>query len=155
MSSQDNLKEELLKLSEATRWNAAKLEWAIDEIYWEDTPDTCLCGKFPIKELCFLRNVRNGHRALVGNVCVKRFLGLQSGSLFDGIKRISEDPEKALNAAAVDHAFSKGWINDWEFGFCTDTVRKRKLSFSQMQKRIQINNKVLAKVRNARGSLGV
>ena len=155
MSSQNILKEKLLDLSEASIWSAAKLEWAIDDIYWEDDPDTCLCGHFPIKELCFLRNARNGNRALVGNVCVKRFLGLKSGTLFEGIKRISEDSEKALNVAAINHAHSKGWINNWEYGFCTDTVRKRKLSLSQMDKRVQINNKVLSRVRNARGGLGV
>ena len=28
------------------------MEWKLDHIYWEDEPDTCLCGHYPINELC-------------------------------------------------------------------------------------------------------
>ena len=43
----------------------------------------CLCSHFPIKEICVIRNRVNGVRAEVGNVCVKKFLGLPSGKIFE------------------------------------------------------------------------
>lgn len=144
------LPEAIVALSVAKRWDEARLEWRIEDIYWEQEPDTCLCGHFPINELCYLRNIKNNARALVGNVCVKKFMGLPSDQMFEAIKRIAHDDSRALNPQAIDHAHSKGWINDWERKFYFDTWRKRKLSGRQLVKRIQINQLVLGRIRNAR-----
>ena len=76
-------------------------------------------------------------------------MGLSSDKIFDAIKRVSKDPEKALNPEAIKHAHMKGWINQWEHDFYFDTWRKRKLSPRLRNKRIQINRQVLAGVRNA------
>lgn len=147
----EHLRAEIIARSQAKTWEAALPEWRIDRIFWEQEPETCLCTHHPINEYCFLLNRLNGNEALVGNICVKRFMGMDSGSLFDGIKRIAEDETKALNEAAIDHAKAKGWINEWEYGFCVNTRRKRNLTGKQLQKRIDINRTVLARVRNARG----
>ena len=145
------LAEEIVALSDADVWDRAKLEWELEDIYHEEEPDTCLCGQFPINELCYLRNTKNGNRALVGNVCVKKFLGLPSDKIFDAINRTIKDINKALNAEAIDHAFKKRWISQWERDFYFDTWRKRLLSYKQAVKRIEINERVLRNVRNARG----
>lgn len=150
MSTNYKLSEQIIAHSVADRWDEARLEWAIEDIYWEEDPDTCLCGHFPINELCFLRNHKNNEKVLVGNQCVKKFMGLSSDKIFDAIKRISKDPEKALNLEAIKHAHTKGWINEWEHNFYFNTWRKRKLSIKMMDKRKQINRRVLAGVRNAR-----
>lgn len=145
------LSEEIVTLSVADTWDRAKLEWELEDIYHEEDPDTCLCGHFPINELCYLRNTINGNRALVGNICVKKFLGLPSDKIFDAINRITKDTTKALNAEAIEHAFKKQWITDWEHDFYFDTWRKRSLSTKQSTKRVQINERVLRNIRNARG----
>lgn len=151
MSHQEfKLSAEIVSLSVAKTWDQAKLEWELEDIYHEDVPDTCLCGRFPINELCYLRNTRNGNRALVGNVCVKKFLGLPSAKIFDAIKRITKDTSKALNAETIDHAFKKQWITKWEHDFYFDTWRKRSLSDKQSAKRAQINERVLRNINNAR-----
>lgn len=150
MADRYRLPEEIIALSVAENWDEARLEWRIEDIYWEEVPDTCLCGQFPINEMCYLRNIENGRRALVGNVCVRKFMGLPSGQMFDAIKRVAKDDSKPLNAEAIGHAFAKGWITEWERKFYFDTWRKRNLSLKQMAKRIQINTRVLARVRNAR-----
>jgi hypothetical protein len=144
------LSEEIVALSVADRWDEARLEWRIDDIYWEEEPDTCLCGHFPINELCYLRNVKNNARTLVGNVCVKKFMGLPSDQMFAAIKRIALDDSRALNPEAITHAHSKGWINEWERKFYFSTWRTRRLSGRQLAKRIQINQLVLGRIRNAR-----
>lgn len=145
------LTERIIENSVADQWDEAKLEWGIEDIYWESEQHTCLCGHFPINELCFLRNHKNNNRVLVGNQCVKKFMGLDSDKLFSAIKRVAKDPEKALNPEAIEHAHRKGWINQWERDFCFDTFRKRKLTQNQINKRVQINKHVLACVRNAKG----
>jgi hypothetical protein len=70
------LAQAMLPLSVADSWQQAKLEWTLAEVYRQDDPETCLCGHYPIIEICVLENKKNGNRAEVGNVCVKKFLGL-------------------------------------------------------------------------------
>ena len=134
----------IIELSESNEWELAKLEWELEDIY-EDDPSTCICGHYPIVEHCVLRNSVNWDRAIVGNCCVKRFMGLPSNKIFDGIKRVRNDPTKALNEAAIYFAANRKWLSDWEKEFCMDTKSKRVLSPRQMFTRKNINQKVLEK----------
>ena len=106
----------IVELSEADDWDRARMEWEIEDIYIQREPDTCLCGHYPIKELCVLRNRKNHNGAIVGNVCVKKFMKLSSDRMFAAIKRVTLDGSKALNAHVIEHARAKRWINDWEHG---------------------------------------
>jgi len=67
---------EIIGHSEAATWDQAKMEWGLAEVYQAEEPETCLCGHFPIIELCVLRNKLNLAQVTVGNCCVKKFLGL-------------------------------------------------------------------------------
>jgi hypothetical protein len=147
-SNQFRLFEEIITRSVAKTWDEAKLEWDLKDVYREDEPQTCLCGHMPIIEICVLRNRRNGNQAEVGNVCVNKFLGLESDLIFDGLRRIAKDERKALNKAATEYAHKQGWITDWEKEFSSTTNRKRKLSEKQALKRSEINKRVLAKTTN-------
>lgn len=140
------LAKKIIELSVADNWDEAKLEWSLIDVFKEEEPDTCLCGHFPIIENCVLGNRLNGRQAIVGNVCVKKFLGLPSDKIFQGVNRIAQNNERALNAESIDHAHRKGWINDWERKFYFNTMRKRRLSGKQRQKRIEINDKILSLV---------
>jgi hypothetical protein len=144
------LAQAMLPLSVANSWQEAKLEWALAEVYRQDEPDTCLCGHFPINEICVLQNKKNGNRAEVGNVCVKKFLGLPSDRIFQAIRRVAEDPARALNAETILHAHQRGWISDWERTFYLDTVRKRVLTEKQAAKRLEVNNRILRATRRSR-----
>lgn len=137
------LTEEILALSNSQTWGKAKTEWGLVEVYREDDPMECLCGHYPINEICVIRNAVTGNEAIVGNVCVKKFLGLPSTTIFDAIRRIADDISRALNEDAAQHAFERGWINRWERDFYLDTWRKRNLSDKQRRKRIEINERVL------------
>jgi len=83
----------------------------------------------------------------VGNCCVKNFFGLPSERIFQGVKRVRANDEKALNEPAVVHAHKSGWINDWERDFCLDTMRKRVLSPKQLAKWVEINRRVLQRMK--------
>jgi hypothetical protein len=138
----------IIARSVADNWEEAKREWDLVEIYREDEPLTCLCGHTPIIEICILRNRLKAATAIVGNVCVNRFLGIESEQIFEGLRRIHKEPEKGLNAAATLYAFEKRWITKWEKDFSLDTNKKRKLSDRQEAKRTEINRRVLARTTN-------
>ncbi len=87
------------------------MEWRIEDIYIQRKPETCLCGHFPISELCVLRNRKNHNKAIVGNVCVKKFMKLPSDRMFAAIKRVTADETKALNVPVIEHAIAKRWIS--------------------------------------------
>lgn len=142
--SEYRLTQEIIALSSADTWDQAKLEWALNDVYEADEPETCLCGHFPILELCNLRNKVNGSYATVGNCCVKKFIGLPSDLIFQAVKRVRANNTKSLNAEALVYAFGKGWINQWEHDFYFEIMRKRVLTVKQRTKKVQINDKFVA-----------
>jgi len=123
----------IINLSSSSNWDAAKLEWRLSEIYEADEPETCLCGHHPIIEICVISNKNNGNTTNVGNCCVKKFMGLPSDKIFQAIKRVRKDNEKSLNAEAIQYAYDRDWINDWEKDFYLDVMRKPKKTLSQKQ----------------------
>ncbi len=149
-ASQFQLATEIMKRSVARTWDEARREWSLYEIYETDEPETCLCGHFPIIELCVLRNRHNGIQATVGNCCVKKFIDLPSDKIFQAIKRIRKDASKSLSPEAVQHAFDRKWITEWEKTFYFDIMRKRNLTERQRAKKREINALVLQKVRKQR-----
>jgi len=144
------LVEEIVARSVAGSWRQAKLEWDLAHVFVTepDSPGICTCGHYPIREHCVIRNRKSGNKAVVGNWCVKRFLGLPSGPLFQAFKRIMKDGGAALNQAAVEYAYGQGWINDRQREFYLDTIRPfyrlKGLSPKQRAWRVEINEKVLA-----------
>lgn len=143
---------EILSLSQSASWDEAKREWALHNIYEADEFETCLCGHYPIKEICVLKNKLNQSMATVGNCCVKKFIGLPSDLIFQAVKRVRKDEGKSLNLEAITHAYRKGWINEWEYKFSIDTMSKRKLTGNQLQKRMQVNAKMLNNMKRSPGA---
>lgn len=145
--SEFKLTTEIVARSVSSVWDAAKLEWTLHEVYQAEDPDTCVCGHFPIIELCVLRNKLNRELATVGNCCVKKFIGLPSDLIFQAIKRVRVDATKSLNGESLAHAKEKGWINQWEYDFYLKIMRKRNLTTKQTEKKLQINRKFMHNMR--------
>lgn len=145
--SEYSLTTQIINRSQSKIWDAAKLEWNLYQIYEAEEPERCLCGHFPIMEICILKNKLNGQLATVGNCCVKKFIGLPSDLIFQAVKRVRKDNQKSLNAEAIQHAYDKGWINKWEYDFSINTMRKKNLSEKQLNTRIKVNEKMLANMR--------
>lgn len=140
------LSQAILSMSRATDWETARKEWALVDIIEAEEPETCLCGHHPIWEICAIHNRVTGHFTEVGNVCVKRFLGVRSDLIFTGVKRIRQDESKSLNSDSIGFFHQRGLINQWEYGFLQSTMRKRVLTAKQANTRIAINRKVLAAI---------
>ena len=140
------LAEGIVELSQSDSWKIAKGEWALEDVYEANNPETCLCGHFPIIEICVLRNKENCNTAVVGNYCVKKFIGLPSNKIFQSVKRVRKDNEKSLNVETIKLAVSKGWIKKWEAKFYIDLIGKRNLPPNILNAKKQINLKVLSNI---------
>jgi hypothetical protein len=145
------LRDNLLGLSSSWDWEEAKHEWQLECVSLldrRDPPGKCLCSHSPIRELCVLRNAETGHSAVVGNVCVKQCLRLDTDDVVASLRRVRDRPDAAsLSAAAARYAHGRGWLTEWELGFCLDNARRRKLSAGRRAKRSEINRTVVIRMR--------
>jgi len=139
---------ELTKLSNAKTWDLVKLEWRLSDISYadNDNPLTCICGHYPIKELCHLKNKENGNDVIVGNCCVNKFI-LKSKKIFDAINRVRNDLTNSFNVELIDIAHQHNIINDWEKEFYIDIWRKHKLNSKQLRIKVDINFRYLQKMK--------
>jgi hypothetical protein len=141
------LRDGILALSEASDWEVARKEWSLVAVHEADEPQTCLCGHYPIIEICGISNRMTKQNTEVGNRCVRRFLGIRSDLIFAGIRKIQKDITKSLNADAITFFRQRGLLTAWEYGFPQDTMRKRRLSEAQLVLRQRINEKVLQAIK--------
>ena len=142
---------ELLSRSHSKMWSDAKKEWQLKNIYYLDNePQSCLCGHYPIKEVCVLINNITGSIAEVGNCCVQKFFSLDANyklsSVFQSLKRISKDISKSVNLDTIRYAEYLCIWNKKNIDFYLDTYRKHKLSKKQSKYRQDLNLKLLQTV---------
>lgn len=150
----NQLKREIISRSDAKTWSEARLEWRLSWIDIAPELRGCLCGHFPIREICYLTNIKNRSRAEVGNVCVNKFMGINSAAVFRCLGRIRKDDRKSLTPDAYELFHDNGVLTDWEYEFCEDTCRSRNLTDRQMLKRRNINRKVLRSIEQKPRSTG-
>ena len=148
--SHEQLAEALIPLSRGSTWEEARHEWELEHIFRQAWRQKCLSGRFPIREICVLRNRLTEQRAEVGNVCVKKFLGLPSDKILTALARVLKAVERAVGPETVEHAHRLRWISDWERHFYLDTWRKRTLTDSQLVKRVEINRRILRRTQRSR-----
>lgn len=124
-------------------FDAACREWDLVGIEVSEDFDNCPCGQ-QIKEHCFIENRITKHRTFVGNVCVNRFMGMNTGTLFDGLKRVRADAAARPNEALIEHSFKRGYIySEKERDFLMGIRRKRLLSVAQQDWLLKINRRIL------------
>lgn len=139
------LQAHILPLSKANNFDAARREWILEAVEVSDDYDYCPCGQM-ILEHCYLHNTVTGNRTYVGNVCVNRFIGIDTGSLFDGLKRIREDPSANANLSVIEYAEKRGFLFENEPIFLRSTRLKRSLNPAQKAWKAKINLRILNKV---------
>lgn len=102
-----------------------KKEWVFENVYESDEPLTCLCGHFPILQVCVLHNIKNNNDVEVGNECVKKFFNIKlADSVIRSIKKIKSDMSKSVNVETLDFFHEKGCIDDWKYKFYYDIIHK-------------------------------
>jgi hypothetical protein len=149
----ERLKAHILPLSEAKEFDVARREWNLVGVEISEEFDNCPCGQ-EIKEHCFIRNTLNGNETYVGNVCINRFIGIDTGNLFEGLRRIAAKDSANANEDLIIHAYRLGYIFEGEYKFLMDTRRKRKLSPKQLAWKQKINRRIINQtvVRRRRGA---
>ncbi len=141
----ENLKAHILPLSISQDFNTARSEWDLVGVEVSEEFDNCPCGK-EIKEHCYIRNRLTRHTTYVGNVCINRFMQIETGNLFEGLKRIAKDDTANANHDLIEHAFRMGYLfSEKEYTFLKQTARKRKLSPAQLSWKQKINRRIVSK----------
>lgn len=135
------MKEHILPLSQSDDFYYAKNEWLLVGVEIKEEWDSCPCGQ-DIKELCYIENQLNGNKTYVGNVCVNRFIGIETGNLFAGLKRIASDDNANANEDLIIHSYKLGYIYEREYQFLMQTRLKRKLSEKQLNWKQKINRRI-------------
>ena len=141
----ERLKAHILPLSVSKDFNSARTEWTLIGVEVSEEFDQCPCGQ-EIKEHCYIQNRLNGNSTYVGNVCVNRFIGIETGNLFQGLKRIVEDDTANANEDLIIHAYKFGYIFEKEYKFLVETRLKRKLSDKQIAWKQKINRRIINKI---------
>jgi len=136
------LTEEIINLSESKLWESAKLEWNFEYAYQSEQAQTCLCGHSPISNICIIKNFKNLIETEVGNCCVNKFIGIDEGNkIFLSIKKIKNDRTKSISLEVIEYLKKKKIIDQIEFRFYIDILRKRNLSYKQLEFKKKINQK--------------
>lgn len=138
----ERLKAHILPLSQAKTFELARREWELVGIEVRKQADDCPCGK-EIREHCFIRNTLTKNTTYVGNVCINRFIGIDTGNLFEGLRRIDQDRATNANEDLITHARNFGYLYDGEYEFLMQMRRKRKLSPKQAAWREKINRRIV------------
>ena len=140
----ERLKAHILPLSAAQDFASAKFEWDLTAVEVSEEMDNCPCGQ-DIKEHCFITNRLTGYQTYVGNVCINRFMGISTGTLFAGLKRIAHDDSANANDDVIDYAYKMGYLFDAkELSFLRQTRLKRNLSVKQLEWKRKINRRILS-----------
>lgn len=136
--------EEIIDLSVAKDWNFAKLEWNFDFAYYADELQRCLCGHYPIRNICVIKNTKNTAVTEVGNCCINKFLGIEDGNkIFSSIKKVKEDIKSSMSSEVVEYLYRKKGITEFEYKFYKSIHRKRVLSPKQRDLKEKVNRKFL------------
>lgn len=152
MSMFEKLREHIISLSESDDFERARNEWELFNVELSEDieGETCPCGKTGIRELCYIHNIKNGKKIFVGNVCVKKFMHIDTGNFFNGIRKLRETPESNPNFDVIKHAQKFGYLHDNkegnEYDFLCNIRRKRKLSDKQKRWRAKIVRRILEKI---------
>jgi len=141
---QFKLTDEIIALSVSKFWESAKNEWNFEYAYYSEINQTCLCGHYPIKNICVIRNTKNNNTTEIGNCCINKFLDIEDGNkIFTSILRLKDDLTKSMSEEVLDYLNSKKIIDDYEYKFYSNILRKKNLTDKQLDIKKRINQKLL------------
>jgi hypothetical protein len=145
--SQFKLTKVIIENSLAKSWDEARLEWELVGIERTDDAQECVCGHFPINEICTIQNPKTKNALEVGNHCVQKFIGLDSEKLFASLRRVAKKHDGSFNPEIIDFVYKSGIINKNARDFYVDIWRKRVLSEKQTAWKLSINKDILRAVK--------
>lgn len=145
MGNNFKLMDVIVQQSVSNDWNEAKKEWYPFDFYYDNTCEVgCVCGKYPIKNICIIKHKDKETTMIVGNCCVTKFMNISiSNKIFSCFTKLKKDITKSLNVDVIHHFKEINVMNNYEYKFYLDIKNKRKLSGKQELFKIKINQKFL------------
>ena len=147
----ENLKDHILPQSQSQDWETAKSEWEFDTVEFHDRdegPTNCPCSH-EIYEMCWIENTMTHQRTYVGNVCVNRFMDIDTVPLVSGLKRIKKDVSARISKNVIEYAWRKGylWGNE-EKSFLLSIAQKqnRRLTEKQLAWKQKIRRRIIKQI---------
>ena len=138
------LPNDIIQLSVSDVWESARLEWDFKYIYESEEPLTCLCGHYPIKNICVIENRENGNETEVGNCCVNKFLDIDDGDkIIQSLNKIKKSSDSSMSTKSLLYLYENNFITEWDYNFYSDIRLKRNLSGKQLNKKRKINQKLI------------
>lgn len=129
----DRLKAHILPLSKSSNFDDAKREWTLVAIEKSEQTDNCPCGQ-KIREHCYIRNTETNAHTYVGNVCIRRFMGINVQTLFDGLERIRGPEAARANHDLIEYAKERGYLYDErEYQFLLSIRKKQTRTLTEKQ----------------------
>ncbi len=155
-STRWDLPTRIIELSEADAWSGAVSEWKLQdvELLGPGESESCLCGHKPIRELCHIKNTKNGLTATVGNHCIAKFSGEELAEadfevvprIISGCRRIFSDANASANKELIEYAHRIGVFTERDRDFYVQVWRKRKRSDAQEGYKRSLNQKLLYEI---------
>lgn len=142
MDNDTLLKNHIISLSKAKVFSEAKKEWSLIDVEYSYVLESCPCGQ-KIKEKCYIQNKFTNEITFVGNVCIKKFLGVDTGKTFYGLKQILNDIYKHPNGDLIQWAYKLGYIDEREKVFLQSIKNKKGLSDRQLKWLKDINERII------------
>ena len=105
----EQLKKEVVDLSEADDWHAARLEWRVVHLLIQDD-QTCVCGHRPITNLYRIANVKTGATLFpIGSVCIQHFDNPEMTRTARRLK-LGQARKRTRDAEWAEKVAPKGWF---------------------------------------------
>lgn len=150
LGSDELLKNHILPLSLSQDYTTAKKEWILIDIEYSEELDSCPCGQ-KIKEKCYIQNNITQNITYVGNKCINKFLGIETGKSFNSLKQIIKNIDKKPNEDLIKWAYKLGYIDDRDKKFLSDIKNsKKKLSDPQIKWLEDINCRIIKRQKKYR-----
>lgn len=130
MSYTNTFIKQVLEHSVSNTWEEAKREWHHIGSHLEPESN-CICGH-EILEVCNIENNINGAILNVGNVCVRKFMGIDRRHDFKLIKK------ELIDSQLFSELIYNDVLTNWEVDFYNSIKRKRKLSNRQLELKYDI-----------------
>ncbi len=138
------LPKEIIQLSVSDVWESARLEWDFKYVYESEEPSTCLCGHYPIKNICVIKNRINSNETEVGNCCVNKFLDIDNGDkIIQSVKKIKKTIDSSMSEGTLLYLYDNDFITEWDYKFYSNIRLKRNLSDKQLNIKREINQKLI------------
>lgn len=137
------LKRRVLEKSVSQDLVTAINEWSFNFVFQRDN-SRCLCNH-PIKNVCVIKNLKNGTTTEVGNCCVKNFMGIKEGDeILASILRLKKDNSKNIGGRALDFIRKRNIVLEKnDFDFYTKVSKKRCTYKHELEKKKEINDRFI------------